>query len=76
GWQGFTNIVGVGDFNGDGHSDVVASAVDGTLWLYPGDGTGGFLAASQIGQGWDVFKSLAAAGSFGGGTAGLLATAT
>ena len=30
-----TAIVGAGDFDGDGHPDVLARSTNGTLWLYP-----------------------------------------
>ena len=34
---------GLGDWNGDGHADVVArNNTTGDLWLYPGSGGGGF----------------------------------
>jgi hypothetical protein len=34
-------VLGVGDYNGDGAADLMARASDGRLWLYPGDGHGG-----------------------------------
>ncbi|MFK0002133.1 S8 family peptidase, partial [Paenarthrobacter sp. NPDC090522] len=33
------------DFNGDGNSDVLARDTNGVLWLYPGNGSGGWLTA-------------------------------
>ncbi|MET4540894.1 hypothetical protein ABIE37_002682, partial [Arthrobacter bambusae] len=30
----------------------------GALWLYPGNGTGGWLAARQIGSGWNVMTAI------------------
>ena len=33
-------IMGVGDYNGDGRADLMARATDGLLWLYPGNGAG------------------------------------
>jgi hypothetical protein len=50
-----TAIVGVGDFNGDGHPDLVGRDAAGDLWLYPGNGAGGFRAAVKIGRGWNIF---------------------
>jgi hypothetical protein len=35
-----TQIVGVGDYNGDGGADIVASDTAGRLWLYAGRGDG------------------------------------
>jgi len=33
-----------GDFDGDGKADVIARDSGGTLWLYSGNGAGGWLA--------------------------------
>lgn len=56
GWNGFTSILSNGDHNGDGNPDLVARrGSDQTLWLYPGNGTGGFGNGVQIGNGWGAF---------------------
>jgi hypothetical protein len=74
GWYIFKRIVSAGDFDGDGHTDLFGvRSSDGTLWLYPGTGTGRFLAAKQVGSGWNGFASLAPAGELGGSESGLLA---
>ena len=58
-WNQFSAIFSSGDFNGDGHPDIIArKASDGTLWLYPGNGTGSFLAHRQIGTGWQIFNDV------------------
>ncbi|MFJ4029190.1 S8 family serine peptidase [Paenarthrobacter sp. NPDC089989] len=54
------------DFNGDGNSDVLARDTNGVLWLYPGNGSGGWLTAKQIGSGWNVMSSIEAPGDFNG----------
>src|SRR5512141_2394085 len=42
------------DFSGDGRADIVVPTGDGLLWLYRGDGAGGFSGArSQLGTGWN-----------------------
>lgn len=57
GWNGFTNIVSNGDHNGDSNPDLIARrGSDQTLWLYPGNGTGGFGSGVQIGSGWGAFQ--------------------
>lgn len=60
GWQVMNGIEAVGDFNLDNHSDLIArEASTGKLWLYPGDGRGGFGPRRQVGSGWNVFTALA-----------------
>ena len=56
------------DFNGDGREDVLARGTDGALWLYPGNGSGGFLARQYLGSGWNMFTSFAALGNAFTGT--------
>ena len=58
GWNKFSTIISSGDFNGDAKSDVLARGRDGTLWLYPGNGTGGFQAPRVIGSGWNIFSTV------------------
>ena len=52
-----TRILGVGDLSGDGPPDILAQSGSGDLWLYAGDGKGGFrstrepvLARSEVGR--------------------------
>ncbi len=71
-----TAIVGSGDFNGDGIVDLIARRSDGTLWLYPGDGAGGFMTPYvQIGSGgWNQMTALVTPGDWDGdGFADILA---
>ena len=46
------------DMTSDGNADVVARDSAGVLWLYPGNGTGGFQARTQIGTGWNVMSAI------------------
>jgi hypothetical protein len=52
GWNGMRNFVGVGDFNRDGYTDLIAvQTATGNLYLYPGRGTS-FAPGQVIGTGW------------------------
>ncbi len=79
GWGGFTALLAPGDFNGDGHPDVLGRASDGRLLLYPGDGDGGWLnnAGEPVGSGWGPFPAVIAGGDFSGdGNVDVLAVGT
>lgn len=54
------------DFNSDGRSDTVARDTSGRLWLYRGNGTGGFLAKIQIGSGWGGMSAIVSPGDLNG----------
>jgi hypothetical protein len=67
GWRGMNAVVMPGDLNRDGADDVVARrSADATLWLYPGNGRGGLLPATQIGSGWHAFTALLGPGDVNG----------
>lgn len=55
GWAPYT-LYGPGDWDGDGHHDVMAEDVYGALYLYPGDGAGGLGPRVQIGRGWGPYR--------------------
>lgn len=53
GWHRLDRILGGVDWDGDGHTDLLARVKsNGQLWLYPGNGRGGFLKHRQVGTGW------------------------
>ncbi|MFJ4171401.1 FG-GAP-like repeat-containing protein [Paenarthrobacter sp. NPDC089714] len=54
------------DYNADGKTDILARDAGGLLWLYPGNGNGGWLPRLQVGQGWNVMREMAAPGDFTG----------
>jgi hypothetical protein len=56
GWNVCTSITGVGDWDGDGAPDLLARKADGSMWLYAGNGLGGFGTARQIGGGWSSYR--------------------
>jgi len=67
GWGGFLTVFSRGDFSGDGKIDVMAVSKDGGVYLYRGNGRGGFAAAGQrIGNGWGNFLSVFSPGDFSG----------
>ena len=71
GWQGFTAIIPGGDFSGDGHPDLLAVHPDGTLYLYRGNGAGGWVVGrgEPVGCcGWAAFTAILGGGDFDGDT--------
>lgn len=58
GWNGFSQIVGGGDFNGDGRADLLAATPSGALYVYPGKGNGGFGNRTTSGTGWNMYNQL------------------
>ncbi|WP_158861805.1 N,N-dimethylformamidase beta subunit family domain-containing protein [Leifsonia sp. AG29] len=66
GWNIMTAIVSPGDFDGDGHNDVLARDAAGALWLYPGNGAGGWGTPRQVGSGWNIMTRIVAAHDFTG----------
>jgi len=67
GWGSFLTVFSPGDFTGDGKSDLMAVSRDGGLYLYRGNGLGGFAGAGQrVGNGWGGFLSVLSPGDFSG----------
>ncbi|QQS00532.1 MAG: N-acetylmuramoyl-L-alanine amidase [Austwickia sp.] len=67
GWQQFDVVTVAGDWSGDGTPDILArTAWNGDLWLYPGDGRGGFKTARKIGNGWGDMQTIVAPGDWNG----------
>ena len=57
-WAQYTALTAVGDFTGDGHSDVLGRTSDGRLWVIPGSGSGSLLARRLVGSGWNMFSNV------------------
>ena len=75
GWDTFTAVFSPGDFSGDGLPDLLARAADGTVYLYRGNGVGGWLLPrATVGTGWQQYTALTSPGDFtGDGRADVLA---
>jgi N-acetylmuramoyl-L-alanine amidase/FG-GAP-like repeat len=58
GWNQFDRILGVGDVDQDRHMDVMARQPSGSIFLYPGNGVGGFGRPTMISTGWAGFDLL------------------
>jgi hypothetical protein len=63
GWEVFDQLFGSGDFNADGKNDLIARKPDGTIWMYPGSGTGTLGTPRRIGTGWNIYNILLGAGN-------------
>ncbi len=66
GWGSMTAVLYAGDFNGDTRGDIIARKKDGTLWLYPSNGAGGFGTAKKVGTGWGSMTAIFSPGDFDG----------
>ncbi|MFH9742044.1 FG-GAP repeat domain-containing protein [Streptomyces roseolus] len=66
GWQIYDRIETVGDVAGSVHADVIARDEAGVLWLYQGDGNGGFARRVQVGGGWQTYERITGGSDFTG----------
>ena len=57
-----TMIIAPGDMNSDRKADMLARDSSGALWLYPGNGRGGWLTRAQVGSGWNVMTAVVGSG--------------
>lgn len=60
GWQGYTKLFRVTNWNGDGNESIMGRDSSGNLYQYRGDGQGGFLTGTreQVGHGWNSFTDI------------------
>ena len=53
GWGMFSRVFSPGDFTGDGRADILGITRAGSMYLYRGNGAGGFTGGgTRIGTGW------------------------
>ncbi|MFE1347571.1 FG-GAP-like repeat-containing protein [Streptomyces sp. NPDC058757] len=62
GWQVYNQLTAVGNIAGTAAGDLVARDAEGVLWLYQGNGRGGFAGRVKVGGGWQVFSQLVGGG--------------
>lgn len=75
GWDSFVLVASGADFNGDGRVDILGSDRTDRLYLYRGDGRGGFVGGrTAFGYGWETFSNLTLAPASHGRGARLIAT--
>ena len=74
-WSAYDIIFSPGDFTGDGKSDVIARhATNKDLYIYRGNGTGGFSGSPTTNNNWSAFDIIFSPGDFtGDGNADVLA---
>jgi hypothetical protein len=66
GWNSLNAITRFGDFDRDGHEDVIARDTAGRLWLYRGTGAG-FSSRINIGTGgWNGMREITPVGDLNG----------
>ena len=52
----FAKVLSPGDYTGDGKADIMGVTPGGDLYLYRGNGLGGFTGGrTRIGSGWGMF---------------------
>ncbi len=67
GWNVFDALFSPGDFDGDGHPDLIGRARDGAVYLYRGNGVGGWrLPRTTVATGWKQYTALTSPGDFNG----------
>ncbi|WP_374190326.1 N-acetylmuramoyl-L-alanine amidase [Streptomyces sp. NE5-10] len=68
GWQVYDKLLGVGDMNADGRTDLIARDKTGVLWLYKNTGASPnpFATRVKVGGGWQTYNELISTGDMTG----------
>lgn len=66
GWSGLTDVMGVGDLDGNGYRDIIARDSAGVGWFYPGDGTLDYLVRRPLSVDWTTAVSVLYGGNLNG----------
>ncbi|MFF9016387.1 FG-GAP repeat domain-containing protein [Streptomyces sp. NPDC014870] len=75
GWNIYDRIEATGNLGGSAVGDLVAREKTGVLWLYQGNGRGGFATRVKVGAGWQIYDKIAAGSDLtGDGRPDLVAT--
>jgi hypothetical protein len=64
GWNRYNKLLVVRDLTGDGQPDLLGREASGYLWLYRGNGAGGFGSRVLSGAGWGQYNAIVGAGDF------------
>ncbi len=62
GWKSYDLVSAAGDLTSDGHPDLVARDAAGVLWLFAGNGHGGFAGAVRIAGGFASYSTVTGGG--------------
>lgn len=68
GWNAFNSIITPGTWNGDGRQVLIGRLSNGNLVEYVSDGKGGWVNqfGTQVGTGWNMFKTFLTVGDWNG----------
>jgi hypothetical protein len=65
-WNIYTQLVRHGDWNADGHEDILAVDKSGVLWFYAGTAQGGLVSRVHVGSNWNIYNRLAGVDDYTG----------
>ncbi|MFD6763854.1 FG-GAP repeat domain-containing protein [Streptomyces roseolus] len=66
GWQIYDRVEATGNIAGSAHADLIARDKAGVLWLYQGNGNGGFSGRIQVGGGWQTYEQISGGSDYTG----------